>query len=96
MAMQLGLMTVAGWGGTGYYEFAARAAARAGPRRASAAVRSGHTTRPKFKFKKTNTTLAHYTIQVQENKHHISSLVQVQENKHHISSLHNTRRQLPS
>ncbi len=24
-------MTVAGWGGTGYYEFAARAAARAGP-----------------------------------------------------------------
>ena len=44
--MQLGLMTVAGWGGTGYYELAARAAARAGPRRASAAVRSGHTTRP--------------------------------------------------
>ncbi len=41
MTMQLGLMTVAGWGGTGYYEFAARAAARAGPRRASAAVRSG-------------------------------------------------------
>jgi hypothetical protein len=29
-AMQLGLMTVACWGGTGYYEFAARAAARDG------------------------------------------------------------------
>ena len=33
-------------GGTGLYKFAGRAAARAEPIRASAAVRSGHTTLP--------------------------------------------------
>jgi hypothetical protein len=47
----------------------------------------GQSKRFKFKCKKTNTTLAHYTIQAG------SCQVQVQENKHHISSssLHNTK-----
>ncbi len=56
---------------------------------------SKHWQNTTFKFKKTNTALALYTIQDSEGSSPARSHVQiqVQENKHHISSLHNTRRQ---
>ncbi len=50
----------------------------------------------RFKFKKTNTTLALYTIQECSSLPARTAQDQVQENKHHISSLHNTSRQLPA
>ena len=66
--------------GTGLYKFAGRAAARAEPIRASAAVRSGHTSSTSYN----TTSNSEALVQVQESKHHISYV------------LHNTRRQLPA